>query len=201
MEYTPEAIEALTVNEVEIMKKIAAELEIRMSQVSAVISLVNEGCTIPFISRYRKERHDNLNEVQVRDCDHLFKSYKNLEETRIDYIKKIYAQGKLTETLAAALSSAQTLTALDDLYAPFKKKKKTRGMAAIERGLEPLADFMLGANNDSAVEAEAAKYVKTDCQDEALNVPSVEDALDGAKDVIAERVSQETKNQIGRAHV
>lgn len=195
MEYTPEAIEALTVNEVEIMKKIAAELEIRMSQVSAVISLVNEGCTIPFISRYRKERHDNLNEVQVRDCDHLFKSYKNLEETRIDYIKKIYAQGKLTETLAAALSSAQTLTALDDLYAPFKKKKKTRGMAAIERGLEPLADFMLGANNDSAVEAEAAKYVKTDCQDEALNVPSVEDALDGAKDVIAERVSQETQNR------
>ncbi|MCF0241439.1 MAG: RNA-binding transcriptional accessory protein, partial [Treponema sp.] len=195
MEYTTEAVEALTVNEVEIMKKIADELQIRMSQVSAVISLVNEGCTIPFISRYRKERHDNLNEVQVRDCDHLFKSYKNLEETRIDYIKKIFAQGKLTETLAAALTSATTLAALDDLYAPFKKKKKTRGMAAIEKGLEPLADFILGKNDDSSCEEEAKKYVKTDAEDEALNVPTPEDALSGAKDIIAERVSQETKNR------
>ena len=76
MEFTEETIEALQINEVDIMKKIADELQIRVQQVSAVISLVDEGCTIPFISRYRKEKHDNLNEVQVRDCDHLFKTYK-----------------------------------------------------------------------------------------------------------------------------
>ena len=78
MEFTQENIDALVVNEVEIMKKIAEELNIRVQQVSAVISLVEEGCTIPFISRYRKEKHDNLDEVQVRDCDHLYKSYHNL---------------------------------------------------------------------------------------------------------------------------
>ena len=77
MEFTQETIDALSVNEVEIMKKIAEELNIRVQQVSAVISLVEEGCTIPFISRYRKEKHDNLDEVQVRDCDHLYKSYHN----------------------------------------------------------------------------------------------------------------------------
>ena len=76
MEFTQESIDALKVNEIDIMKKIAEELSIRIQQVSAVISLVEEGCTIPFISRYRKEKHDNLNEVQVRDCDHLFKSYR-----------------------------------------------------------------------------------------------------------------------------
>ena len=92
MEFTEETIDALAVNEVEIMKKIAEELQIRLQQVSAVISLVNEGCTIPFISRYRKEKHDNLNEVQVRDCDHLFKSYKNLEERRLEIVKGIFKQ-------------------------------------------------------------------------------------------------------------
>lgn len=83
MEFTQEAIDALIVNEVEIMKKVADEINIRVQQVSAVISLVEEGCTIPFISRYRKEKHGSLDEVQVRDCDHLFKSYKNLEERRL----------------------------------------------------------------------------------------------------------------------
>ena len=80
MEFTQEAIDALVVNEVDIMKKIAEELNIRVAQVSAVISLVNEGCTIPFISRYRKEKHDNLNEVQVTSCDHLFKSYNGRKD-------------------------------------------------------------------------------------------------------------------------
>ncbi len=195
MEFTQESIDALVVNEVDIMKKIAEELNIRLSQVSAVISLVNEGCTIPFISRYRKEKHDNLNEVQVTDCDHLFKSYKNLEETRVDYLKKIFAQGKLTESLADALMSATTLTALEDLYAPFKKKKKTRGMVAAEKGLEPLADFIAGENDDKAVEAEALKYVKTDNEDAALNVETSFDAIQGAQDIIAERTSQNTENR------
>lgn len=195
MEFTQESIDALVVNEVEIMKKIADELNIRMSQVSAVISLVNEGCTIPFISRYRKEKHDNLNEVQVTDCDHLFKSYKNLEERRIEIVKGIFAQNKLTESLYNAAMNAKTLTELEDLWAPFKKKKKTRGMVAAEKGLEPLADFISSGNSDSAVAAEAEKFIKTDNEDAALNVESAKDAIDGAKDIIAERTSQDTTNR------
>ena len=195
MEFTQEAIDALVVNEVDIMKKIAEELNIRVQQVSAVISLVNEGCTIPFISRYRKEKHDNLNEVQVTDCDHLFKSYKNLEERRLEIVKGIFAQGKLTESLYNAVMGAKTLTELEDLWAPFKKKKKTRGMVAAEKGLEPLADFICGENDDAAVEAEAAKYIKTDNEDPALNVETAEDAIAGAKDIVAERTSQDTDNR------
>ena len=195
MEFTQETIDALSVNEVEIMKKIAAELNIRLQQVSAVISLVEEGCTIPFISRYRKEKHDNLDEVQVRDCDHLYKSYHNLEDRRLEIVKGIFAQGKLTETLYNAVMSATTMTALEDLWAPFKKKKKTRGMIAAEKGLEPLADFILGENDDAACEKEAEKFIKTDNEDAALNVETAADALAGAKDIIAERVSQETANR------
>ena len=195
MEFTQESIDALSVNEVDIMKKIAEELSIRVQQVSAVISLVEEGCTIPFISRYRKEKHDNLDEVQVRDCDHLYKSYHNLEDRRLDIVKGIFAQGKLTETLYNAVMSAATMTALEDLWAPFKKKKKTRGMLAAEKGLEPLADFILAANDDAAVEKEAEKYIKTDNDDPALNVETTADALAGANDIIAERVSQESDNR------
>ncbi|MBP3743730.1 MAG: RNA-binding transcriptional accessory protein [Treponema sp.] len=195
MEFTQESIDALSVNEVEIMKKIAEELNIRVQQVSAVISLVEEGCTIPFISRYRKEKHDNLDEVQVRDCDHLYKSYHNLEDRRLEIVKGVFAQGKLTETLYNAIMSATTMTALEDLWAPFKKKKKTRGMVAAEKGLEPLADFILADNDDGAVEKEAEKFIKTDNEDPALNVETAADALAGAKDIIAERVSQETANR------
>ena len=195
MEFTQESIDALVVNEVEIMKRIAEELNIRVQQVSAVISLVNEGCTIPFISRYRKEKHDNLNEVQVTDCDHLFKSYKNLEERRLEIVKGIFAQNKLTESLYNAAMNAKTLTELEDLWAPFKKKKKTRGMVAAEKGLEPLADFIIGENDDAAVEAEAEKYIKTDNEDPALNVESAKDAIAGAQDIIAERTSQDTDNR------
>ena len=190
MEFTQETIDALTVNEVDIMKKIAEELQIRIQQVSAVISLVDEGCTIPFISRYRKEKHDNLNEVQVRDCDHLFKTYKNLEERRLEIVKGIFKQGKLTESLYNAAMSATTLTELEDLWAPFKKKKKTRGMVAIEKGLDSLADSML-TMSDSEIEKEAEKYIKTDNEDSALNVETVQDALNGAKDILAERISQD----------
>lgn len=194
MEFTQEAIDALNVNEVEIMKKIAEELDIRIQQVSAVISLIQEDCTIAFISRYRKEKTGNLDEVQVRDCDHLFKSYKNLEERRLEIVKGVFAQGKLTDSLYEAIMSATTLAALEDLWAPFKKKKKTRGMVAQEKGLEPLADAML-VMDDSSIEKEAEKYVNTDAEDSALNVETAKDALAGAKDIIAERVSQDSENR------
>ena len=195
MEFSQEAIDALQVNEVEIMKKIAEELSIRIPQVSAVISLVQEGCTIPFIARYRKEKHGSLDELQVRECDHLFTSLKNLEERRLEIVRGIFKQGKLTESLYNAVMGAKTLSELEDLWAPFKKKKKTRGMLAAEKGLEPLADFIEGDNSDSAVETEAQKFIKTDNEDSALNVESADDAIAGAKDIIAERVSQDSKNR------
>ena len=195
MEFTQESIDALVVNEVDIMKKIAEELNIRVSQVSAVISLINEDCTIAFISRYRKDKTDNLNEVEVAECDHKFKSYKNLEERRLEIVRGIFGQGKLTESLYNAVMGAKTLTELEDLWAPFKKKKKTRGMVAIEKGLEPLADFMEGQNDDAAVEAEAQKFIKTDNEDVALNVESFMDAIAGAQDIIAERTSQNPQNR------
>ncbi|MCR5046133.1 MAG: RNA-binding transcriptional accessory protein, partial [Treponema sp.] len=194
MEFTQETIDALSVNEVEIMKRVAEELNIKVQQVSAVISLVAEGCTIPFIARYRKERHGSLDELQVRESDHLYTSYKNLEERRLEIVKGIFGQGKLTESLYKAAMSAKTLTELEDLWAPFKKKKKTRGMVAIEKGLDALADAMLELD-DAALEEKAKEFVKTDAEDPALNVPTVKDALDGAKDIIAERVSQDTDNR------
>ena len=194
MEFTQETIDALSVNEVEIMKRVAEELNIKVQQVSAVISLVAEGCTIPFIARYRKEKHGSLDELQVRESDHLYTSYKNLEERRLEIVKGIFAQGKLTESLYNAAMNAKTLTELEDLWAPFKKKKKTRGMVAIEKGLDALADAMLELD-DAALEEKAKEFVKTDAEDPALNVPTVKDALDGAKDIIAERVSQDTDNR------
>ncbi len=194
MEFTEESINSLTVNEVEIMKKVADELNIKVQQVSAVISLVEEGCTIPFIARYRKEKHGSLDEVQVRDSDHLFTTYKNLEERRLEIVKGIFGQGKLTESLYKAAMNAKTLTELEDLWAPFKKKKKTRGMAAIEKGLDALADAMLELDQN-AVEEKAKEFVKTDPDHPELDVPTVKDALDGAKDIIAERVSQDTDNR------
>ncbi|MCR5189029.1 MAG: RNA-binding transcriptional accessory protein [Treponema sp.] len=194
MEFTTETIDALSVNEVEIMKKIADELNIRVQQVSTVISLFEEGNTVAFISRYRKDKTGDLDEVQVRDCDHLYKSYHNLEDRRLEIVKGVFAQGKLTETLYNAIMSATTLSALEDLWAPFKKKKKTRGMLAQEKGLEPLADAMLKMD-DSSIEKEAEKYIKTDNEDPALNVETSADALAGAQDILAERVSQETGNR------
>ncbi len=194
MEFTQELIDGLVVNEVAILKKVAGELKIQPSQVSAVVSLVAEGCTIPFISRYRKEKHGSLDEVQVRDSDHLFKSYQNLETRRIEIVRGIFAQGKLSEILYQNVMKAATLAELEDLWAPFKKKKKTRGMLACERGLEPLADLMEKADK-ATVESEAQKYVRVDAENAELSVHTAEEAIQGAMDIIAERVAQDPGNR------
>ena len=194
MELTQEFIDGLVVNEIDIMKKVAEELNIRMQQVSAVITLVNEGCTIPFISRYRKEMHGSLDEVQVRDSDKLFKSYLNLETRRLEIVRGVFAAGKLTELLYDNIMKASTLTELEDIWAPFKKKKKTRGMLAVERGLQGLADLMKELEEAELVKR-AQDFVKTDCEDETLNMPTVEDALAGASDIIAEETAQDTENR------
>jgi len=194
MEFTQEQIDALAVNEVAILKRVAEELKVQPAQVSAVVSLVAEGCTIPFIARYRKERHGSLDEVQVRDSDHLFKSYQNLETRRIEIIKGIFAQGKLSELLHDNVMKAKTLAELEDLWAPFKKKKKTRGMLAIERGLEPLADVMCSSDKPT-VDSRAGEFVRVDAENAGLSVNSVEEAIQGAMDIIAERVAQDGENR------
>ena len=182
-------IEKLAVNEIAILNRIAGDLSIKAAQVSAVVTLTAEGSTVPFISRYRKEMTGSLDEVQVRDCVHKFESYKNLEERRIEVTKGIAALGKLDETLYANIVKATTLTELDDLWAPYKKKKKTRGMLAQEKGLTPLAEIML-TQDRTAVDAAAPGFVREDAEHPELSVATALDAIAGAKDILAERVSQ-----------
>lgn len=182
-------IEKLVVNEIAILNRIAGDLNIKAAQVSAVVTLTAEGSTVPFISRYRKEMTGSLDEVQVRDCVHKFESYKNLEERRIEVTKGIAALGKLDETLYANILKASTLTELDDLWAPYKKKKKTRGMLAQEKGLTPLAEIML-TQDRAAVDAAAPGFVRADAEHPELSVATAQDAIAGAKDILAERVSQ-----------
>jgi uncharacterized protein len=182
--------ERLLVDEIAIMDRIAKELVIKTGQVSSVVSLTAEGCTVPFISRYRKERTGSLDEVQVRDCVHKFESYKNLEERRIEVIKGIDALGKLDASLLVNIRKANTLTELEDLWAPYKKKKKTRGMLAIEKGLEPLAALMLAESREK-VDAAAPGFVTENTEHPELSVKSAQEAIDGAKDIVAERLSQD----------
>ncbi len=184
-------IEGLLVDELAISQRIANELSIRLSQVQAVLSLSAEGCTIPFISRYRKERTSNLDEVQVRDCIQKFQSYKNLEERRLEVLKGISSLGKLDAFLYENITRATTLTELEDLWAPFKKKKKTRGMIAQEKGLGPLAELMSRASLEEIVGA-ARSFIHRDEEHPELSVESAEDALSGARDILAERLSQDT---------
>ncbi|MCL2609876.1 MAG: RNA-binding transcriptional accessory protein [Treponema sp.] len=197
MELTEEFIKALAVNEAKLVKGIAGDLGIGETQVSAVIELFAEDCTVPFISRYRKEKTGGLDEVQIRDIEHKFNSGKNLETRRIEITRLIFEQGKLTETLYDNIRRAKTLAELEDIYAPYKRKKKTRGMVAIEKGLEPLADAMRALETEALV-AKAAEFVTADpesLEDPALAVASVEDALQGAMDIIAEATSQDPENR------
>ncbi|HRZ66332.1 MAG TPA: Tex-like N-terminal domain-containing protein, partial [Spirochaetia bacterium] len=120
MELTETFVNELKVDEVAVMARVAAELGIKTAQVSAVVSLVAEGCTVPFISRYRKERTGSLDEVQVRDSAHKYESYKGLEERRLEVVRGIFALGKLTEELYGNLRKAQTLTEIEDIWLPFK---------------------------------------------------------------------------------
>ena len=199
MELNQEFIDSLVVNEVALMKKIAGELTINMTQVSAVVGLIAEGSTVPFIARYRKEKTGSLDEVQVRDVDHAFKSGTNLETRRIEIIRGIFEQGKLTESLYENISKALTLTELEDIYAPYKRKKKTRGMLAVEKGLAPLALAMKELAAPELV-AKAAEFIVAEgderiAEHPELAVATVEDALQGAMDIIAEEVSQESDNR------
>ena len=140
----------------DISLKIAEELKIKKSQVDAAVGLIDEGNTIPFIARYRKEVTGSLNDEQLRSLHERLVYLRNLEEKKASYIASIDEQGKLTDELKAKIEAAEKLVTLEDLYRPYKQKKKTRASAAKARGLEPLAEFILAQNASSPVEDEAA---------------------------------------------
>ena len=167
----------------DINKKLAEELNVKVSQVEAAVGLIDEGCTIPFIARYRKEVTGSMNDEVLRNLDERLKYLRNLEDRKEAVISSIDEQGKLTDELKAQILQAETMVLVEDLYRPYKQKKRTRATIAKEKGLEPLADYIMEQNAAEPVEQNAAGYVNDD------TVKSVKDAIDGAKDIIAERIS------------
>ena len=165
-------------------KKIAAELSITEKQVSATAALLDEGATVPFISRYRKELTGTLDEVQVAAIRDRLLQLRELDKRREAILKSLTEMGKLTPELEKQINEAETMVALEDIYLPYRPKRKTRATAARERGLQPLADALF-TQNRMDVEAEAAKYI-----DAEKGVVGVEEALAGARDIIAEQVSE-----------
>jgi len=189
MEINELFIESLKVNPLEIETKISKELNIAINQVRATVDLIKSGATVPFIARYRKEATGSLDEVAIRDINHQLEYNENIENRRIEIIKAIYSQGKLTEELYENITKATTYTEIEDLYAPFKRKKKTRGMIAIEKGLEELANLM-ETLDDINIEKEAKRFVNVE-----LGVNNENEALEGAKDIIAENVAHNIDNR------
>ena len=167
----------------DINKKLAEELNVKVSQVEAAVGLIDEGCTIPFIARYRKEVTGSINDEGLRNLDERLKYLRNLEDRKEAVISSIEEQGKLTDELKAQILQAETMVLVEDLYRPYKQKKRTRATIAKEKGLEPLADYIMEQNAAEPVEQNAAGDVNDD------TVKSVKDAIDGAKDIIAERIS------------
>ena len=172
----------------DIVKILAEELGIKTSQVDATIKLIDEGNTIPFISRYRKEVTGSLNDEILRQFDERLKYLRNLEEKKEQVLSAIEEQGKLTEELKKEIESALTLVAVDDLYRPFRPKRRTRAMIAIEKGLENFATDIYEENLQQQAIEEAKKYLS---DKEGLEVETPEDAIAGAMDIIAEKISDD----------
>jgi len=169
------------------VETIAAELGLRPGQVSAALELLLAGNTIPFVARYRKEATGELDEVQLRDVRDRHEYLAELDDRRAAILKSIEEQGKLTPELRAAIARAETKSALEDLYLPYKPKRRTRATIALERGLGPLAELLwAGETTDARLAARAAEFV-----DAEKGVASAEDALSGARDVVAERISED----------
>ncbi len=161
--------------------QIATQLNVKPSQVTAVINLLDEGNTVPFIARYRKEMTGSLDDEQIRIIADELIRLRGLDERRVSILASIEEQGKLTDELRDSITAAVTMTALEDLYAPYKKKRRTRAMVAREKGLEPLADLILKQDFGSPEEF-AAKFLNE-------QVTNIEEALQGARDIVAEMIS------------
>lgn len=175
----------------DITGKLTEELKVERWQVEAAVKLIDEGNTIPFISRYRKEVTGSLNDEQLRDLYERLNYLRNLEEKKEQVLASIEEQGKLDEELKARILAAETLVVVEDLYRPYRPKRKTRASVAKEKGLDGLAQFILAQETASPLEEEAAKYIS-----EEKGVESAADALQGAKDIIAEAVSDEADYRI-----
>ena len=171
----------------DIIQTLAQELGKEPRHVENVVQLLDEGNTIPFIARYRKELHGAMDDTSLRTLEEQLRYLRNLDERRETVKKAIDEQGKLTEELAAAIDSAKTLAEVEDLYRPYKQKRRTRATMAKEKGLEPLAQLLLAQERDCPRPEDAAReYV-----DPNKGVESVEDALHGAGDIIAEQISDD----------
>lgn len=166
-------------------RRIAQELGLAVGRAAAVVGLLDGGATVPFIARYRKEATGEMDEVQIAAVRDRLEQLRELDARRASILKSLAENGHLSPALKAAVEKAGTPTELEDLYAPYKPKRRTRATAARERGLEPLADFVFG-NQDADPAAEAAKFVS-----EEKGVPDAAAALAGARDIIAERVSED----------
>ena len=172
----------------DILGVLTAELGVKMSQVEAAVKLIDEGNTIPFIARYRKEVTGSLNDEVLRNLDERLKYLRGLEDRKTQILASIEDQGKLTADLKKKIEEAETMVAVEDLYLPFRPKRKTRASMAKERGLEPLADTILLQVTKEPIETLAAQYVS-----EEKGVADAKAAIDGAKDILAERISEVAK--------
>ena len=170
----------------DILKVISDELNIKLSQVEATVKLIDEGNTIPFIARYRKEVTGSLNDEVLRNLDERLKYLRNLEDRKAAVISSIEEQGKLTDELKKQIEEAATLVLVEDLYRPYKQKKRTRAIIAKEKGLEPLANIITLQMTSKSIEEEAEGYVS-----EEKGVADVKEAIAGALDIIAEAISDE----------
>lgn len=168
----------------DIIKAIASELNVRNGQVEAAVKLIDEGCTIPFISRYRKEATGALNDEQLRNLDERLKYLRNLEDKKAQVLASIEEQGMLTDELKSQIEKAETMVAVEDLYRPYRPKRRTRATIAKDKGLEPLANIVLLQMTKEPLLKTAQEYVSDEKE-----VRSAEDALAGAMDIIAESVS------------
>lgn len=170
----------------DIARQLKEELNIELWQVEAVIQLIDEGNTIPFIARYRKEKHGSLDDEQLRNLSERLTYLRNLEEKKNQVLASIEEQGKLTEELKAQILAATTQVLVDDLYRPYRPKRRTRATIAKEKGLEGLANIISLQMTDHSIEEEANAYLS-----EEKEVTTVEEAIQGAMDIIAETISDE----------
>lgn len=175
----------------DIQKKIAEELGIQVWQVEATIKLIDEGNTIPFIARYRKEVHGSLNDEQLRNLHERLVYLRNLEEKKEQVLASIEEQGKLTDELREQIMNAQTQVVVDDLYRPYRPKRRTRATVAKEKGLDGLAQIIKAQETEKSIEEEAENYLS-----EEKEVTTVQEAIAGAKDILAEEISDEADYRI-----
>ncbi|WP_442951590.1 Tex family protein [Paenibacillus sp. GYB004] len=171
-----------------ILKQIAKELQLPFTKVRTSVGLLDEGNTIPFIARYRKEMTGELDETQLRDIEERLQYLRNLEDRKLEVIRLIDEQGKLTGELKASIEQAVKLQEVEDLYRPYRQKRKTRASVAKERGLEPLSAWILTQPRQGSLGQEASKYIDADKQ-----VHTAEDAIQGAMDIIAENIADDAK--------